>query len=144
MTKSPRRLLVYVSGPYTAPTYAKLNENVRAAEAAMIMLMNAGASVICPHKNTYMIDGAVSTIDLLWSDFEQIRRCDAMYVLQGWQTSLGTRMEMEIARRSGVPIFHASEDDDELLKIVKRALPDPRDVDKHLPFPDDLPTRTER
>lgn len=106
-TKEPRRMdLLYVAGPYRAPTERGLIENIRMAEAIAFQLWHMGFAVICPHLNTAHFGGEDD--DSLWldGDLEMIRRCDALVTVPVWEHSDGTQQEVWWANWWGLPVFH--------------------------------------
>jgi hypothetical protein len=99
--------LVYVAGPYRAPTEWQLVQNIRRAEALALEVWQLGLACICPHKNTALLGGAAD--DSLWleGDLEMMRRCDAVICTDDWQRSAGARNEVAEARRLGIPVFES-------------------------------------
>ena len=98
-----RLLLVYVSGPYTAPTPEQVAANVERARAAACQLMRLGYAVICPHTMTAGWEGEGITYDqFVAADLEIVRRCDAILLLPGWSGSKGALAEYRMAVRAGV------------------------------------------
>lgn len=99
--------LIYVAGPYTAPTHYQVTQNIRAAEEVAVELWRRGFAVICPHKNTAMLDGAVEDGEKwLQGGLEMLRRCDAVVVVEGWEGSEGTKREIEEARALGMRVYY--------------------------------------
>src|SRR5262245_44293226 len=99
--------VVYTAGPYRdarGPRFIELN--IRAAEEVAIQLWQWGYAVICPHANTRHFDGAAPDTVWLEGDLEIIRRVDTMVVLPRWQTSSGTKAEIALAEKLGIPIFY--------------------------------------
>jgi hypothetical protein len=97
--------VVYVAGPYRAPSEWQVVQNIRRAEAAALEVWRMGAACICPHKNTALFGGA--TADSVWleGDLEIIRRCDAIVCVEGWELSEGARGEVELANSLNLPVF---------------------------------------
>ena len=109
-----RKKLIYTAGPYRSKLGIHgVVQNIREAEEWMTMLWVNGASVICPHKNTALLDGiyGLKGEDWLDGDFVQVERCDALFLLPGWETSDGTRQEIEVAKAAGIRIFTYEEFD---------------------------------
>jgi len=94
----------YVSGPYTAPTLAEAERNAQRAEDAGIMLRRRGYAVIVPHRNGGKPDGEMSYEFCLREDLEILTRCDGIYMLSGWEQSLGAVREHDQAEESGIDI----------------------------------------
>ena len=42
--------------------------------------------------------------------FEALRRCDELWLCRGWEESRGCKMEVDYARRTGIPIKTIGED----------------------------------
>lgn len=108
-------LVVYVAGPFRAPTAWGIAENVRAAERVGLAVARAGAMPLIPHANTGNFHGEGD--DQLWLDgtMELLRRCDAVVLVPGWQRSSGTKAEVAEAERLGLPVFDLGQYRDENL-----------------------------
>lgn len=99
--------VIYVSGPYRAPTEYEVGQNIRAAEEAAIKLWQEGWAVICPHKNTARLGGVVPDGVWIKGDIAMLIRCDAIYMLPTWERSEGARAEHEAAVKAGIPAIYA-------------------------------------
>ncbi len=99
--------VIYVAGPYRAETEWQVVQNIRRAEETALELWKMGWVVICPHKNTAMFGGALPDEVILEGDLELLRRCDAIYLMKGWQLSDGASREREYARHHNMPLFNA-------------------------------------
>lgn len=97
--------LVYLAHKIRDKSHWKHQQNIRAAEAVALELWLLGFAVICPGKNTEHFDGAAPDDTWLKGDFEIIRRCDAIVMGPGWETSKGARAERAFALINGIPIF---------------------------------------
>ena len=97
--------LIYICGPFRAETYWAQEQNVRVAEDAAVSCWRHGFAVICPHANTRFFQGAVPDKVWLEGDLEIVRRCDALYLVDGWQHSEGASGEIELAGKLGIPVF---------------------------------------
>jgi len=103
--------LIYIAGPYNAMTPVGIRKNIAKAEEAAIELWALGWSVICPHKNISGFEKYESTHDVdydtwLQGDLEQVRRCDAIFMLNGWEVSNGAIMERKEAMLYRIGIFY--------------------------------------
>uniref|UniRef100_A0A6M3JHD9 DUF4406 domain-containing protein n=1 Tax=viral metagenome TaxID=1070528 RepID=A0A6M3JHD9_9ZZZZ len=98
--------IIYVAGKYRAKTEWALEENIRHAEREAVKLWQHGWAVICPHKNTAHFGGVCTDATWLDGDLEILKRCDAIYMLAGWDLSSGARAERELAKSSGIEIFY--------------------------------------
>ena len=101
--------LVYIAGPFRADTAWQVECNIRKAEELSLMVWRLGAACICPHANTRFFDGAAP--DEVWLDgyIEILKRCDAVLLVDGneWRKSRGTRIEVDIAKASGILVFES-------------------------------------
>jgi hypothetical protein len=90
--------VVYVAGAFRAKTQWGIKKNVDKAEEASLMLWKMGYSVICPHTMTAHFQNECP--DDVWLDgcLELLRRCDAIYMVEGWRDSIGSREEFKLAR----------------------------------------------
>lgn len=102
-----RRVLVYVSGPITAPEQVDRWDNIMRARLVSIYLWELGFTVICPHLNTMFFDGAdgMEHQDWLEGDFRIIEGCDAVFLIYNWNTSKGATMEKAFAEEENIPVF---------------------------------------
>jgi len=89
--------LVYLSGPFSAPTAWGVEKNVRQAEEYALDIARLGAMPVCPHTNTRFFSGELSYEFWLKGAVSLMLRCDAVYMLPRWSESRGARHEHEIA-----------------------------------------------
>ena len=106
---TPRLPVVYIAGPYRAPTPWKVLANIRTAQVAALEVWKAGAVALCPHSNTGLFDGEAEDQVWLDGDIELLRRCDALWLVAGWYRSTGARAEQDLANELGLPVFHPEE-----------------------------------
>ena len=112
-----RDFLVYIAGPYRAPTEWQLVQHIRAAEALAIEVWKLGAVAICPHLNTMFMDGIdIDRDTFINGDLEILRRCDAIFMLSGWDKSEGARKEWELAKELDMPVIY--QDDNMTEKVI--------------------------
>lgn len=99
--------VVFLSGPFRAPTHWEVEQNIRAAEETALEVWRAGAACICPHCNTRHFDGVDGVEDSQWLEgyLAILEKCDALLLLPGWQDSRGAWAEAELARKLGIPTF---------------------------------------
>ena len=99
--------LVYIAGPYRADTISGVVANIRRAEEVAAHYWRQGYAVICPHKNTALMDGAVSDEVILEGCLEMLRRCDVVVMLESsWERSAGSVAEYTEAERLGKKIIY--------------------------------------
>ena len=98
--------LIFVSGPYRAPTKQGIDANIYAAMHAAKELWKSGFAVICPHANTANFDGIVPDEIFLEGDLEILRRCDCIFMMANYKNSLGACGELRIAKELGLEIIY--------------------------------------
>lgn len=103
--------LVYVAGPYRAPSRWGVEQNIRAAEEIGQLLITRGAYPIIPHANTRgYFEGAAPDELFLGGTMELLRRCDAIALSARWRQSSGAVDEEQEARRLGLPRYDFSDE----------------------------------
>ena len=100
---------VYISGPITSLGPYKQKANIELADEKARELAQEGWAVFCPHT---MTNGWGDKTFLEWADFLSmdiywLDKCDAIYMLPGWECSEGARMELIVARGLGKEILGA-------------------------------------
>ncbi|HKI36050.1 MAG TPA: DUF4406 domain-containing protein [Gemmataceae bacterium] len=118
--ESPRRVRVYIAGPYTRGDVAV---NVREAMLAWALLQAMGHAPLCPHWTHFQhLLTPLDYEDWLAFDLEWLPCCDVVLRLPG--ESAGADREVAEARRLGVPVVHDVEDLAALvsLKVFKEKL----------------------
>lgn len=123
--------VVYIAGPYrsTNPNGKSnawgVQQNVMRAMAGALEVWRRGHAAICPHSNTMFFQDADGCVDDVWltGDVEILRRCDAVFVVDGWQKSRGAMAEVELASKWGKPILETVND-------LERYLSDPDNVER--------------
>lgn len=103
--RSMRKPLVYIAGPFRAPTPWGVECNVREAERAGYALLEAsgyGVAPVIPHAMFRYSDKLVPDECMLEVTLAILRKCDAVYLLPGWERSSGTRGELAEAQRLGL------------------------------------------
>jgi hypothetical protein len=104
--------VIYISGPYSSPTEDGIEINIDRARDAAQRLWSMGFAVICPHTNSAHMVGTHEVF--LAGDFEIIRRLrpgDALYMLNGWTASRGSRAERRLAKDMGLRVYHQKWDE---------------------------------
>ncbi|MBR7899930.1 DUF4406 domain-containing protein [Burkholderia multivorans] len=92
---------IYVAGPMTG--HPQLNFPAFHAEAARLRAL--GYEVVNPAElNT---DPAADWLQCMRTDIKHLVDCDAIAMLEGWQTSRGASLEYTIALTLGHAVFRA-------------------------------------
>ena len=106
-----RNARIYISGPMTDRRTGKVpKENIEAFYRAEVRLRDAGnVSIVNPARVwacrfpwLYRIVGYRLT---LWYDLQLLKHCDAIYLLNGWQDSVGAYEEFKLAFRRNLYVM---------------------------------------
>lgn len=97
-------MVVYIAGPYRAPTISGVLANIGRAREAALAVWKAGAVALCPHLNTALFDGEADDSVWLEGDLVLMRRCDAVLAIDGWRRSTGASLEVECADKYGIRV----------------------------------------
>jgi hypothetical protein len=89
--------IIYIAGKYRGKSEWEVKQNIYHAEQAAMRLWQHGFAVICPHLNTAFFGGGCEDSVWLEGDLEILKRCDAIYMLNGWQKSIGATKEHDLA-----------------------------------------------
>jgi len=101
-------MLIYISGPYNADSEEKIEKNVRKAEdLALELIKRTSHYPICPHTMTKGWEKKISLDDIMRSDFEAVKKCDALLMLEGWEKSRGAKLEKKYAGILDKPIYYS-------------------------------------
>lgn len=100
--------LIYIGGPFSAPTREGVEANIARAVELAIEVALLGAVPICPHSNTAHPDFERVQPYTFWIDATKalLRKCDALILVPCWEGSAGTRGEVELAYELGLPVFN--------------------------------------
>lgn len=109
-------ILVYVAGPFSAPTREGVEANIRRAVDLGVEVAKLGAFPVIPHANT--ADPRFEHVQpyQFWIDatMAMLRTCDALITVPGWEKSSGARGEVEWMKRARTVrgrsvVFHSIE-----------------------------------
>jgi len=97
--------VIYVAGRYRGENAYEIHENILHAERASLDLWKEGYVPITPHKLTEHFQGVLP--DEVWLNgcLELLKRCDAIFLLRGWQQSKGSVAEYELAKELGLEVI---------------------------------------
>lgn len=101
-----RKELIYVAGPFRNSSSWEQEQNIRRAEAVGLAVERLGLFALVPHVETRFF-GFATLPDQHWlaRGLAQLRRCDAVLLVEGWQASAGTADEIRLARALHMPVF---------------------------------------
>lgn len=97
--------VVYIAGPFRAANQWEQEQNIRRAEGYAFEVWKAGAVALCPHMNTRYWQGALPDQVWLDGDLELLSRCDAIFLVPGWEKSQGTRAELAFAESRNIRVY---------------------------------------
>jgi len=103
--------VIYVAGPYRGANNWEIYNNIFRAEEVAAKLWQMGhtsphkVGVICPHTNTKWFQGLLPDDTWLEGDLAILERCDAVYMVKGWEKSEGARAEKNFAEKHGIAVF---------------------------------------
>ena len=107
---------IYVAGNYSADNVIEVLDNIRKGIDACAKLIIHGYSPFCPWLDfQYKLSskGNEITKEMLYDcSLSWLKASEAMLVISGSGDSEGTKREIEIAKKLGIPIFHSVEDMD--------------------------------
>lgn len=115
--------LVYIAGPYTAPTYREREQNIDAARSAAIWCAQNLIGYFCPHLNSAHMDlYAPETPITFWyeMDWQFADCCDAILLIDGWHNSHGASLELNLFECQGKPSFNFPEECNLILEWGKK------------------------
>ncbi len=99
--------LIYIAGAYRNHDTNGVWENIMQACSIARKIWKLGLVAICPHTNTIFMDGDdIPPEVFLEGDLEILRRCDAIFMLSGWEKSEGAVKEWELAKELDMPVIY--------------------------------------
>ena len=101
--------LAYIVGPYRSKKGIKgVVDNIRRAEKVALKYWKLGYCVICPHKNTALMDGVDTDKMFLEGGLELVAKCDVIVAMKGWKKSAGSTFEIGFAIELNKEIIYES------------------------------------
>lgn len=93
-------LKIYISGLIS---HAPLQERLRAFREAEQWLNKAGFIAFNPFNNG--LPAAAHWREHMRADIAALLRCDAIYMLRGWELSKGAKLELDVASSCGLRVL---------------------------------------
>jgi|SRR5690606_15694267 len=114
--------LVYVAGPFSAPTREGVERNIERAVLVGIEIARLGACPVIPHANTAHPEFERCQPYEFWlsATRELMFRCDVVLMLDGWERSNGATLEHERALEVGMPVAPNLEALEEWLQLWRQ------------------------
>lgn len=103
--------IVYIAGPFRAPTPYGIKLNVDRAEHYASQVAQLGIGFDCPHLNSCHFQDLSGTDDTFWLEMtlEKMRRCDAVLRIPG--RSSGADAEVREAEERRIPVVRVDDCD---------------------------------
>ena len=99
--------LIYIAGKYRAATEHEVYQNIQTArEWAMKWCQVDGWYPVTPHMNSAFFGGLCDDHKFLEGGLEMLRRCDAIFMIPGWEDSVGSKAEHYEAMQLGIRVFY--------------------------------------
>lgn len=95
--------LVYVAGPYRAPTPWAVEQNIRRAEEWAYKVAEAGHIPLCPHTMYRNFNGTMTDDFWLKATLGLLRRADVVIFVPDWRKSSGSLVEHIEAKKLKMP-----------------------------------------
>lgn len=97
---------IYVAGRYSSDKAYEVEQNInRAWDWGLRIVRELKAWPMGPHLCGQHMEGAASNEFFYEATLEMMRRCDAVFLMPGWEESTGARGEKAEAERLGIPVF---------------------------------------
>jgi hypothetical protein len=96
--------LIYVAGPFSAPTREGVEDNIRKATEYGLLVARCGGMPVVPHANTAHPDYETAQGYEFWikGTAKLMARCDGVLMIPGWEQSRGARGEYALALSLGI------------------------------------------
>lgn len=98
----PGNKKIYISGAITGVPY----KNIDAFLKAENYITALGCRPINPHNVCEFIKDSSAWELYMKTDIKHLIGCEAMVVMDGWETSKGAAIEIFIAQQMKIPVFH--------------------------------------
>jgi len=95
---------VYVAGPFRAGNSLEMELNIRRAELVSHAVLACGHTISCPHTMTRFFQDSLPDQVFIDATLAMMVGCEAVLVLPYWHQSAGTKGEVRLAERLGMPI----------------------------------------
>jgi hypothetical protein len=101
----------YVAGKLNSDACGYIKNCHRMIKTARV-LRNMGIAVYVPCNDFLegLVDGSFEYADYFENSQPWLLVSDFVFVCEGWETSEGTKKEITLAQKSGIPVFFSIED----------------------------------
>lgn len=102
---------IYIAGRFRGPDNASIDWNIQVAAAFRAPIARLGGYPVCVHiaEGLAMHDIQQENNGQFWLEatMVELKTCDAVVVVPGFETSSGTRAEIKTAMLMNMPVFYA-------------------------------------
>jgi len=98
--------VIYTAGKYRGKIH-EIYANIQLARYYALQIWQKGHVAICPHLNTMFMDGWCPDEKWLSGDLLILERCDAIFMIPGWEYSQGARTELTFAQDHGLKVYYS-------------------------------------
>lgn len=105
--------LIYIAGPFRAPTLFEITQNVARAEYWGLQVAKLGHMPLIPHANTWKMYGAAPEELFLEGTRLLLTKCDGAVFIPGWVVSSGSRDEHELCHQINIPHLNLEDRSDD-------------------------------
>ena len=99
--------VIYVAGPYRSESENGVFENIMRARREAEKFWREGWAVICPHTNSIFMGSRLGGDEkFIEGDLEILARCDAIFMLEGWENSRGSQKELDLAKSLELEVLY--------------------------------------
>jgi len=103
--------LIYVAGKLTDGPEGYIHNMHRMIKyARQIEEFGVFTAIPCLDIIKGLVCGDLTLHDYMGTNLEIMFRCDAVALVPGWESSKGTRMEIEAAKKRGIPVLQGLRD----------------------------------
>lgn len=120
---NPVYRLIFVCGPFNGASEWIRHYNIRKAANAAVDIWKRGGVAICPHLNSGEFFAQAPEYQFTEGYLEVLRRCDAIFLINGWELSTGCRRELAEAVRTGLTIIRTFDDLETYLGTYPKTTP---------------------
>ena len=100
--------IIYVAGKYRGKTDYEQAENIYHAQRVALRLWELGWIVFTPHLNTAHFNWYSNLPDEVWlkGGLKFLEMCQAIFMLKGFEESMGAKRELEVALEKNLTIYY--------------------------------------
>jgi hypothetical protein len=103
-------LRVYIAGPISGDSVIDILDNLRTGMQVSYDVVKAGFAPVTPfHNFLFSLTGPMTLKEYYDYTLALVCVCNAVLLVDGWQTSSGALREVEKAKKQGIPVFESLE-----------------------------------